>query len=593
MKKILLFLFALTIVSWLHAQVIVQADGPGNTYELFNSKFGGTAVESPDCAHTSFGRHISEVWDNTLNKYVFVFHSHVAEDNDRCINFDRQRIEVKTYGPSPENVKGSKGETHTYRWKFKLDAGFKPSPSFTHIHQIKAGDGSDDGSPLITITPRSGSPEKLQVIHTPSSGSSGGGTVREVDLAPFKGTWVEVYEKVRYEENGTIELLIRRVNDGATLLSYSNGNLDLWRGDATFNRPKWGVYRSLNNSSYLRNEQVLFSDFCIAEGSVPCPTDVGSNPAPSVNITSPADGATFTAPASVTINANASDSNGTVTKVEFFSGSVKLGEDTSSPYSFNWTNVAAGSYTITAKATDNGGATRTSSAVTITVQNCQPVVASADDGNVAANVLDNNYNTRWSASGNPQWIQFCLGDIASVSAVQIAFYKGNERQAIFDILLSLDATHWTTVRSNVRSSGTSLTLENFSFTARNARYIRIVGHGNSVNLWNSYTEVRISSTTATSFRSTEISDGAGAFNVEFHPNPAAETLTVQYHLQRAGQIRISLVNTAENKTTIIKEEYQQPGSYQATFDIGMLPKGVHAIRVFYDGKVCTQKLIKQ
>ena len=48
------------------------ADGPGNTYELINSVLGGDATEDPDCAHTSFGRHIREEFDNTLNKNVFL-----------------------------------------------------------------------------------------------------------------------------------------------------------------------------------------------------------------------------------------------------------------------------------------------------------------------------------------------------------------------------------------------------------------------------------------------------------------------------------------------------------------------------------------
>jgi hypothetical protein len=56
----------------------------------------------------------------------------------------------------------------------------------------------------------------------------------------------------------------------------------MWRGDATFNRPKWGIYRSLNSSNYLRDETVLFSDFCIAKGSDICPSDVAVPP-PRIN----------------------------------------------------------------------------------------------------------------------------------------------------------------------------------------------------------------------------------------------------------------------------------------------------------------------
>jgi len=92
----------------------------------------------------------------------------------------------------------------------------------------------------------------------------------------------------------------------------------------------------------------------------------GNNP-PTVSITSPANGATFTAPANITINATASDSDGTVSQVAFYQGATLLGTDTSSPYSFAWNSVGAGSYVLTARATDNGGAVSTSAVVNITV----------------------------------------------------------------------------------------------------------------------------------------------------------------------------------------------------------------------------------
>jgi hypothetical protein len=89
--------------------------------------------------------------------------------------------------------------------------------------------------------------------------------------------------------------------------------------------------------------------------------------APAVALTQPATGATFTAPATVALAATASDSDGTVAKVEFFNGTAKLGEDTTAPYSFSWSGVPAGSYSLTARATDNLGARTTSAATTITV----------------------------------------------------------------------------------------------------------------------------------------------------------------------------------------------------------------------------------
>src|SRR6185503_19430026 len=96
-------------------------------------------------------------------------------------------------------------------------------------------------------------------------------------------------------------------------------------------------------------------------------TGTPPNAPPTVSLASPAGGATFTAPASVSIAASASDSDGTVARVDFFANGTLLGTDTAAPYTFAWSNVAAGTYNLTAVATDNAGATAASAAVSITV----------------------------------------------------------------------------------------------------------------------------------------------------------------------------------------------------------------------------------
>ena len=97
-----------------------------------------------------------------------------------------------------------------------------------------------------------------------------------------------------------------------------------------------------------------------------------SNQAPSVSLTSPTSGATFTEPATISLQATASDPDGTVVQVDFTQGGTLLGSATASPYSIAWSNVAAGSYTLTAVATDDQGASTTSSPVTITVNASGP-----------------------------------------------------------------------------------------------------------------------------------------------------------------------------------------------------------------------------
>ncbi len=88
---------------------------------------------------------------------------------------------------------------------------------------------------------------------------------------------------------------------------------------------------------------------------------------PSVTITSPVEAEAFTAPASITINATAADADGTVSQVQFYNGTTLLGTDATSPYSYTWTGIAAGSYILTAKATDNSGLTKVSTPVNVTV----------------------------------------------------------------------------------------------------------------------------------------------------------------------------------------------------------------------------------
>ena len=267
-KHLVAVLFiAMTLLSCLtYSQELLTADGPGNTYELIRSK--GLKLEVPDCVHPV--DHVSEVWDNELNEYVFAFESHINLDNDRCRNFDRIRTELTVTDSTPPSYLGAHdGDTFTYSWKFKLDSNYLANPSFCHIHQIKAV-GGDDGAPIITLTTRAGNPDKLQLIFTPSKGSSGGGVIKDADFAQFKGVWISAIENVTYNDHGKYSIILQRYSNGDTLFSYKNDDIDMSRSGAYFYRPKIGIYRSLKNNSDIRDETVRFADFCITKGNEPC-----------------------------------------------------------------------------------------------------------------------------------------------------------------------------------------------------------------------------------------------------------------------------------------------------------------------------------
>jgi hypothetical protein len=91
------------------------------------------------------------------------------------------------------------------------------------------------------------------------------------------------------------------------------------------------------------------------------------NKPPTASLTAPVAGATFVAPSSITLTATASDPDGSVSKVDLYSNGALIGTDPSSPYSISWSNPPSGVQLLTAVATDNQGATGTSTTVPIEV----------------------------------------------------------------------------------------------------------------------------------------------------------------------------------------------------------------------------------
>jgi subtilisin family serine protease len=178
-------------------------------------------------------------------------------------------------------------------------------------------------------------------------------------------------------------------------------------------------------------------------------TVAASNTPPSVAITSPAEGATFTAPASIALAADAFDTDGSVASVAFFANGSPIGSDTAGPFEVAWTNVQAGSYAVTAVATDNQGAATTSAAVHIMVD--QPAgrmnVALAMNGGVAtaSSTLNANYPASgaingdrrglgWGAGGgwndgtpnsSPDWIEVAFTGPMTIDEINVFSMQDN------------------------------------------------------------------------------------------------------------------------------------------------------------------------
>src|SRR5216110_2564928 len=162
-------------------------------------------------------------------------------------------------------------------------------------------------------------------------------------------------------------------------------------------------------------------------------------------------------------------------------------------------------------------------------------LASANDGNVPQNTLDNSLATRWSAQGDGQWIRYDLGALAAIDHVDIAWYLGDARSSSFDIAVSLDAVFWTKVFSG-NSSGQTLQLESYRFPAASGRYVRIVGHGNNGSSWNSIMEVAILGTALPALPTLPVASALASANDGNVPqNTLDNSLATRWSAQGDGQ----------------------------------------------------------
>lgn len=126
------------------------------------------------------------------------------------------------------------------------------------------------------------------------------------------------------------------------------------------------------------------------------------------------------------------------------------------------------------------------------------IVSAVDDGLYDAEygphlVIDGLVapESRWSneSVGSAKALTLDLGAEQTLKSLAVAWYKGNERRSEFTIEASVDGETFTTIVPTRMSTGETLDQETYEFEAQTARYVRILGTGNTSNGWNSITEV--------------------------------------------------------------------------------------------------------
>lgn len=127
---------------------------------------------------------------------------------------------------------------------------------------------------------------------------------------------------------------------------------------------EWEVQHGLNPKDLVDSSLVTADGYANLEVYLNSIAGNGSNN-PLVLITAPANNAIIESGSNVTIEASATESDGSISKVEFYANGQKIGEDDSYPYSLEWSHVADGTYFVIAKAIDNTGTSTESDNVAI------------------------------------------------------------------------------------------------------------------------------------------------------------------------------------------------------------------------------------
>lgn len=410
MKKILFLIIGVLFNLSSIAQVTCSATaGSGSGYTPFTD--AGFGIENPDCEHTTFGAHITQVFDNTIQRNVFQFHSHIDADNDRCQVFDRVRMEVKG-GPNTDlELQHPLNSIAYYRWKFRINEDYVSGSSFHHIFQLKAKGGNDDSFPVLTITLRT---SKLEVSHNGGDTGIDLGTLADADLSLFKGRWIEAFIKVNNQENGEFEVELKDLLNENILLQYSNNDIDLWRTDADYNRPKWGMYRSKNAS--LEDEIFQFADFCISETSEDlCSADTTTfvdSVAPSIPLNLMANNVMIS---SLDLTWEESTDDFGVTAYRVFQDGSQVYEGAANQVTLD-NLMGSMTYGFTVSAIDAAGnISPTSDELQVTTDdvNALPSAASNPFPNDGSEILDTNPTLSWTKGENTDSTKIYIGTSAT------------------------------------------------------------------------------------------------------------------------------------------------------------------------------------
>ena len=301
------------------------------------------------------------------------------------------------------------------------------------------------------------------------------------------------------------------------------------------------------------------------------------------------------------ISWTASTDNVGVTGYEVFLDGSSQGTTTNTNYSFT-SLQASTTYTVTVIAMDAAGnpsAPSNGYDVTTTAISCDNTTATASSSSGGADytpdkATDGDLSTSWATqyfAPTEEWIQFEFDCEKTVEAVLIAFFKGDDRTADFKIVTSTDGSTFTDQTAVLTSSGTSLALETFTLPSPvSAKYVRVIGYGNSSNDWNNYTEIEFTFSASNARYSAgsqtvlEEEEAIASQQVALFPNPVSDILHVKLPNNKPSVIAIFTIQGQLLLHNKIETE--------AAVDLSGLTKGLYLIKIWNMDSMFKHKILK-
>ncbi len=278
------------------------------------------------------------------------------------------------------------------------------------------------------------------------------------------------------------------------------------------------------------------------------------NQPPIINISSPTKSTSYIAPATITIEANASDPDGTINKVEFYQGTIKIGEVNSTPYSFTWKEVSEGTYSITAAATDDQNLRTLSSAVSIVVEKSAYTINQIPTVNITSPKKNKNYKK------NDKIVIEAFASDPDGSVSKVEFKNGNITLA--EVTTAPYTYTWEPVDTGTYIIS-AIATDNLGAISTSSDMELIIGLVYDTN--------------------SEI--------IDLYPNPNDGHFTINMYIECPEQdTRISIINLSGK---VIYNDIIKDQEYFREFDLSGIPAGTYILMVTIRNTILTtSKFIK-